>query len=510
MKKLFSTILVLSFLFGGNAYAVKNFDGFLNAIGNAKKLKITIDFENTAKEHGYKNFDEFFREFKTRFDIEDVTIDEAKEYLTGADRSVDIEETEENLKILHKLILKDKSLKGYLRKKKNHRKFLAVYLDYEKAMSKISQNPNLEKIDRFAFHWQWNKNKGTFAYFNQDYDALQGCEDNRKKRGLPDGGTCILVEKRYQKEFTILLKPILKEKFASQNFNAKIDKILKDQQDIIDEKKKIAETKKKQEIENKKIAEEKRKIEQEKKKIAELQKKEEKKKKTKQQEPKFVPASSGTGFFVTSDGHIITNYHVVQNCDTTYVSYNGQQITTKVMASDKMNDLAILKAKITPTKVFSVETEDVSLLEDIIIAGYPLGKKVSAAIKTSKGSITALAGYGDNYSEFQTDAALNQGNSGGPIMNQKGNVVGVAVANYGKKVGVESFNFGIKSSTLKTFANANGLKFLPPNNRDLSNKDLGQLITEATIYLECHMTVAKIKRMIAEAENKKAFFSEYQ
>ena len=95
-------------------------------------------------------------------------------------------------------------------------------------------------------------------------------------------------------------------------------------------------------------------------------------------------------------------------------------------------------------------------------------------------------------------------------MDQKGNVVGVAVANYGKKAGVESFNFGIKSSTLKTFANANGLKFLPPNNRDLSNKDLGQLITEATIYLECHMTVAKIKRMIAEAENRKAFFSEYQ
>ena len=94
-------------------------------------------------------------------------------------------------------------------------------------------------------------------------------------------------------------------------------------------------------------------------------------------------------------------------------------------------------------------------------------------------------------------------------MNQKGNVVGVAVANYGKKEGVESFNFGIKSSTLRTFANSNGLKFLSPNRRDLSNKDLSELITNGTVYLECFMTVAKIKRMIAEAENKKAFFSEY-
>ena len=60
------------------------------------------------------------------------------------------------------------------------------------------------------------------------------------------------------------------------------------------------------------------------------------------------------------------------------------------------------------------------------------------------------------------------------IMNQKGNVIGVAVANYGKKAGVESFNFGIKSSTLKTFASANGLSFLPPNNKELSKSKLLQ------------------------------------
>ena len=179
---------------------------------------------------------------------------------------------------------------------------------------------------------------------------------------------------------------------------------------------------------------------------------EEPKKKKPKQSPdddKIVAAASGTGFFVTRSGHIITNHHVIEGCNAVKVSFKGDEIEAKVLAIDKINDLAIIKAKIKPNKVYSVSGEDVALLEDVIIAGFPLGKKVSSAIKTSKGSVTALAGYGDNYSEFQTDAALNQGNSGGPIMNQKGNVVGVAVANYGKKEGVESFNFGIKSSTLK-------------------------------------------------------------
>ena len=235
------------------------------------------------------------------------------------------------------------------------------------------------------------------------------------------------------------------------------------------------------------------------------------KNKQKKLKPKdLVPAASGTGFFVSMQGDIITNHHVIEGCDAIKVSYGGKEIKANTLAVDKMNDLAIIKSNINPKSVYSVANQDAGLLEDVIIAGYPLGKKVSAAIKTSKGSVTALAGYGDNYSEFQTDAALNQGNSGGPIMNQKGNVVGVAVANFGKKEGVESFNFGIKSSTLKTFASSNGLRFLPPNRREMSNQELGKLITNGTVYLECWMTVAKIKQLIAQENNRKAFFSEHQ
>ena len=124
-----------------------------------------------------------------------------------------------------------------------------------------------------------------------------------------------------------------------------------------------------------------------------------------------------------------------------------------------------------------------------------------------KGEETKLT-IGDN-NTIREYATINPGNSGGPIMNQKGNIVGVAVQTWIED-GIQGIHFGIKSSTLKTFANSNKLSFEQPNYRELSNKDLGKLITEATVYVECHMTIAKIKKMIAQSDNKKAFFSEYR
>ena len=248
----------------------------------------------------------------------------------------------------------------------------------------------------------------------------------------------------------------------------------------------------------------------------EIVKKEPKKKEPKKEQPKpspdgnkVVPAGSGSGFFVSKDGHIITNHHVIEGCNTTKVSFNGNEIEAKILAVDKVNDIAILKTDINPKRIFSVSNEDVSLLEDVIVAGFPLGKKVSAAIKTHKGVVTALAGAGDNYSEFQTDATINQGNSGGPVINLKGNVVGIAVALLDVSAGQNMF-FAIKSSTLKQFASSNSLSFIQPNYRELNNKDLGKLITEATVYLECYMSIAKIKQMIALENNKKAFFNEFK
>ena len=223
----------------------------------------------------------------------------------------------------------------------------------------------------------------------------------------------------------------------------------------------------------------------------------------------IVPASSGTGFIITNSGHMVTNYHVVQGCHNVKALYNGKEYDTEVLAVDKINDLAVIKANLRPRKIYSISSEDGQLLEEVIVAGYPLGKKVSASIKATSGTITALSGLGDNYGEFQTDAALNSGNSGGPVIDEMGNVVGVAVSKI-QEEGVESFNFGIKSSILRVFLKSNKINLIPPKKREMKKKELGQLITDATIYLDCFMTGKQLKKLIREqAKSQKAIYKNF-
>lgn len=97
----------------------------------------------------------------------------------------------------------------------------------------------------------------------------------------------------------------------------------------------------------------------------------------------------------------------------------------------------------------------------------------------------------------------------GPNINQKEKAVSIALQIWVEK-GVEGIDFKVKSSSLKTFTISNISTLIQPNNRVLSNKDLGKLITEVIIYPECHMTIAKIKKMIVQAIKRKAFFRDFK
>ena len=219
--------------------------------------------------------------------------------------------------------------------------------------------------------------------------------------------------------------------------------------------------------------------------------------------------ASGTGFYVSEDGHIITNHHVIDGCMDIKVQSQGELIPTIRLAEDKQNDLALLKVSQEPRYVFALSNDSPYPLQEIVVAGFPFGDRYSSTLKFTKGIVSSLAGLGDNYSEIQIDAALQQGNSGGPIIDEYGNVVAVAVAKLDAKHMFENFgiipentNFGVKASAARNLLEANRVNLKASSNEIISKRDLSNIATDGTVYLTCWMTNAQLEQM----KSKKVMF----
>jgi hypothetical protein len=217
---------------------------------------------------------------------------------------------------------------------------------------------------------------------------------------------------------------------------------------------------------------------------------------------KVVSASSGSGFAVSSNGHVITNHHVIEGCENVKIHHNGKSISATVVTYDPQNDLALLKGDFRPSTVLSLSNGTPELLQDVYVAGYPFGRRISTGVKVTKGIISSLTGIGNNFSQIQIDAALQPGNSGGPILDDKGNVVGVAVAkldikkilkNYG--VLPENTNFGIKTNVVRNILESSGVSLPSATRSSISKSKLGKMIADGTYYLSCWMTMAQIEKI---------------
>ena len=217
---------------------------------------------------------------------------------------------------------------------------------------------------------------------------------------------------------------------------------------------------------------------------------------------KTYKVASGTGFYVSSQGHIITNHHVIDGCKDMKVHSKGKVLETIKIADDIRNDLALLKIEEAPAHVFALSQKSPFPLQDIIVAGYPFGDRVSSTLKFTQGIVSSIAGLSNDYSQIQIDAALQPGNSGGPIMDEFGNIVAVAVAKLSlkkilKDYGVvpENTNFGVKASAVKNLMEGNGVQFKAPNTEVITKQDLSRIATDGTVYLTCWMTTAQIEQM---------------
>ena len=140
-----------------------------------------------------------------------------------------------------------------------------------------------------------------------------------------------------------------------------------------------------------------------------------------------------------------------------------------------------------------MRSEDVELGERVLVAGFPYGEIVSNTIKVTGGMVSALRGLGDDSSQFQIDAAVQPGNSGGPIYDENGNIVGVVVSQlnklkFAKVTGSmpENLNFGIKASTVRQFLNASGVPTKwSKRSKSMSTKELAKIAKSQTVMVVC-------------------------
>jgi serine protease Do len=137
---------------------------------------------------------------------------------------------------------------------------------------------------------------------------------------------------------------------------------------------------------------------------------------------------SGTGFFVANDGILVTNQHVVEGCTTLEVKGFG---SAKLITSDKKIDLAVLQLqRQTSHAVAPIRDSGAQLGEELIVLGYPLAGLLNSSLNVGTGIVSAETGASGEDSWFTTNVGIQPGNSGGPILDMEGYVVGVAVAKF--------------------------------------------------------------------------------
>ena len=168
-------------------------------------------------------------------------------------------------------------------------------------------------------------------------------------------------------------------------------------------------------------------------------------------EEKLVQNSLGSGVIVTTEGHIITNNHVVDHVDQIEVQLSdGRVKKARLIGADAQVDLAVLKIDDPGVKPLKLADSDTVQAGDSVLAiGNPFGfeETVTTGIISSRGRPNRADIFGDL---LQTDAAINPGNSGGPLINWRGEVIGINTAIISRSGGSQGIGFAIPSNTVRT------------------------------------------------------------
>jgi len=204
--------------------------------------------------------------------------------------------------------------------------------------------------------------------------------------------------------------------------------------------------------------------------------------------PSFNPTSSGTCFAINENGYLATCYHVIEGASRIRIrGVNGDfssLLEAKVISTDKRNDLALLKITDKSFKsisgipyVISKKTADVG--EDVYVLGYPLRAVMGDEIKLTNGLVSAKTGYQGDATSYQISATVQPGNSGGPLFDGNGNVIGVVNA----RLGVESAAYAVKSPYLTMLVGSVDSSISLPIQNRLMGKSLKDKVKEINKFV---------------------------
>ena len=207
--------------------------------------------------------------------------------------------------------------------------------------------------------------------------------------------------------------------------------------------------------------------------------------------PALKFASSGTGFAITKEGHVLTNYHVIDDCGEIWITSKGR---AEALAADAEDDLALLRTDGRFEKQAAFRKEGRAPLgADIVVTGYPLQSILSTDLGVTSGIVSALKGIRDDPRHLQLTAPAQAGNSGGPVLDRSGNVVGLMVSKLNAMLIAQvardlpqNINFAITASTARKFLDHYDVLYsVVRSKKTRSVAEIAAMARKFTVRIEC-------------------------
>jgi uncharacterized protein len=202
---------------------------------------------------------------------------------------------------------------------------------------------------------------------------------------------------------------------------------------------------------------------------------------------------SGSGVIFTRSGNILTAAHVVHECQKVTVALpGGAALPAEVLAQDGTNDLAVIKSTLTSASPVQLRATPPRLGEAVAVAGFPLGHILDNDLNLTTGTVSALSGIQDDSSMLQVTAAVQPGNSGGPLYDGNGNLLGI-VSRKLNAIGMvvatgalpENLAYAVKSSVIRLFLDTKGLAYETTAGKPMGTPDLANAARAVTVKIEC-------------------------